>query len=73
MSALWGGAASQAAMDPSWVSPEDLLRQLVEEHGDTSFVFRRSALGWERTGEWVDDSGTDDDHGQIRDVKSKKR
>jgi len=54
---------------PEWVWPEALLRQLVEEHGVTRFVFRR-AIGWERAGEWVDD---EDGEGPICDVESKKR
>ena len=53
-------------------TPEELLRQLVEEHGVTSFVFRRYSL--ERTGEWVSsDAGGDHEEGPIRDVKSKRR
>jgi hypothetical protein len=54
-------------------TPEDVLRQLVEEQGDTSFVFRRGTL--ERAGEWVASTagGGDHDEGAIRDVKSKRR
>ena len=57
-----------------WISSEDLLRQLVEEHGETHFVFRRITLAWERTAEWVGDIAANaEGEGPIRDVKSKKR
>ena len=64
-----GGSGSM-----EWISSEDLLRQLVEEHGETHFVFRRITLAWERTAEWVGDIAANaEGEGPIRDVKSKKR
>ena len=62
-----------AAQGPAGqTTPEELLRLLVEEHGVTSFVFRRHTL--ERTGEWVSsDAGGDLEEGPIRDVKSQRR
>ena len=65
-----GGASGS----PEWISSEELLRQLVEEHGETHFVFRRVTLAWERTAEWVGDMAANTEgEGPIRDVKSKKR
>ena len=67
-----GGGASGAS---DRVSAEELLRRLVWEHGETSFVARYSALG-ERVGEWID-PGDGAEHaqgeGSVCDVETQQR
>ena len=68
-----GSAAGEAAGCAAVISPEEVLRQLVDEHGDNRFMFRRS--NFERSGEWITSAPGNDSEGEgcIRDVKSKKR